>query len=148
MRVITNGRCIAEQTKSDRVKKVAMDGPKVLENVVMDRLKVGKFGQVGTEKNLTSVVTGEIKIDEMVRRQSEVRLCKSIIKDLARRSREEHAILAETDEENQEVVCVDFVTGKELPWHVVREARKQQLKYLRDLRVYEKVDERDAIEKC
>ena len=41
-------------------------------------------------------------------------------------------------------MCIDDVTGKELPWHAVRKAREQELKYLRDHRVYEKVDEREA----
>ena len=36
MGVITNSRCIAEQIMKDRVKKVAMDGPKVVENDVLD----------------------------------------------------------------------------------------------------------------
>ena len=47
----------------------------------------------------------------------------------------------------QDVICFDDVTGKELPWHAVREAREQELKYLRDLGVYEKVDEKEAVEK-
>ena len=37
------------------------------------------------------------------------------------------------------------VPAKELPWHRERKAREQELKYLRDLGVYEKVDEREAI---
>ena len=37
--------------------------------------------------------------------------------------------------------------NQELPWHAVRRARDQELKYLRDLGVYEKVDEREAIAK-
>ena len=42
------------------------------------------------------------------------------------------------------VVCIDNITGKELPWHAVRKAREQELKYLRDLGLHEKVDEREA----
>ena len=75
----------------------------------------------------------------------EEKLCMSIMKVLARRSRERHAMLAEMEEENQDVVCVDDITGKELPWHAVRKARAQELKYLRDLGVYEKVDEREPV---
>ena len=56
-------------------------------------------------------------------------------------------MLAEMEEENQDVVCVDDITGKELPWHAVRKAREPELKYLRDLEVCEKVDERDATAK-
>ena len=36
---------------------------------------------------------------------------------------------------------------KELPWHAVRKARELELKYLRDLGVYEKVDEKEAVTK-
>ena len=32
-----------------------------------------------------------------------------------------------------------------LPWDAVRKAHEQELKYLRDLGVYEKVDERETI---
>ena len=53
-------------------------------------------------------------------------------------------MLAEMEEENQDVVCIDDVAGEELPWHAVRKAREQDLKYLRDLGVYEKIDEREA----
>ena len=49
------------------------------------------------------------------------KLCKS--NGLARRSRERQAMLAEMGEENQDVVSVDDITGKELPWHAVRKAR-------------------------
>ena len=53
--------------------------------------------------------------------QSAERLCKSIIKGLARRSRERHAMLADEEEEQkQDVICFDQITGKELPWHAVR----------------------------
>ena len=43
------------------------------------------------------------------------------------------------------MICIDDVTGKDLPWHEVRKAREQELRCLRDLGVYEKVDEREAI---
>ena len=79
--------------------------------------------KVGAEEHLTRIVTDRVKIEEMVRGQNEERLCKSIIKGLARRNHEKHAILAEMVEENQNVVCIDDVTGKELPWHEVREAQ-------------------------
>ena len=41
----------------------------------------------------------------------------------------------------------DDITGKELPLHAVRKAREQELKYPRNLAVYERVDEREAIAK-
>ena len=59
---------------------------------------------------------GNCKIDEEMRSQSEERLCKSIIKGLARRNRERHAMLADVGEEQeQDVVCFDDITRKELP---------------------------------
>ena len=66
-------------------------------------------------------------------------------KGFARRNREKHATFAETGEEDQHVICMDDVTSKELPWHDVRNAREQELKYMRDFGMYEKVDEREAI---
>ena len=69
---------------------------------------------------------------------------------LAKRNHEKHAMLAdveETQEREPDVVCFDDVTGKELPWRAVRKARELELKYLRDLGVHEKVDEKEAVEK-
>ena len=84
------------------------------------------------------------KIDEAMWSQSEEILCKSIINGLARRNRERHAMLADVEQEQeQDVICFDDITGKELPWHAVRRARELELKYLRDLGVYEKVDRSD-----
>ena len=37
---------IAEQCRSDRVEKVVMDGPKVVEDDVMDGQRIGKYGKV------------------------------------------------------------------------------------------------------
>ena len=138
MRVVTN-RCVAEQIKNDKAK-----------NVVMDGSEVGEFGKVGREQILKSIVMNGVKvgklenqrIDEEMRSQSEERLCKSIIKGLARRHREKHAMLAEVE---QDVIRFDDITGKELPWHAVRKARELELKYLRDLGVYEKNDENEAV---
>ena len=81
-------------------------------------------------------------------RRSEEKLCKSILKGLAKRSRENHAMLADVEEgQEQDVICIDDITGKELPRHAVRKARELELKYLRDLGVYEKVDEKEAVAK-
>ena len=99
-----------------------------------------KFGKVGKVQNC--------KIDKEMRRRSEEKLCKSILKGLAKRSREKHAMLADVEEgQEQGVICIDDITGKEPPWHAVRKAREQELKYLRDLGVYEKVDEKEAVAK-
>ena len=103
----------------------------------MDAPKVGRLGKVGAEANLTKIVTDGVKTEE--------KLCKSIMKGFARRNRERHAMLAEMDEENQDVACVDDITGKEFPCHAVPKARAQELEFLRDFRVHEKVEEREAI---
>ena len=44
-------------------------------------------------------------------------------------------------------MCFDDITGKELLWWAVKEPREKELKYLRELGVYEKVDERAAVAK-
>ena len=67
------------------------------------------------------------KISELTRRcgvKSEERLCKSIIEGVARRNREKHAMLADVEKEEQDVMCFDDITGKELAWHAVRKARE------------------------
>ena len=53
----------------------------------------------------------------------------------------------EKNKSKTSLALIDDITGKELPWHAVREARELELKYLRDLGVYEKVDEKEAVEK-
>ena len=148
MRVITNSKYVAEQVKIDKG-----------ENVVMDEPKIGEFGRIERQQNLKSIAMDGVKfgkvgklenckIDEEMCRRSEEKLCKSILKGLAKRSREKHAMLADVEEgQEQDVICIDDITGKELPWHAVRKARELELKYLRDLGVYEKVDEKEAVAK-
>ena len=124
MRVIKNSEHVAEQIKSNKDK-----------HAVMDEVKFGKVEKLGNSK-----------IDDETCRRSEEKLYRSIMRGLIKRNYEKHAMLAEM-EEDQDTVCFDDVTGKELPWSEVRKARELELKYLRDLGVYEKVDEREAIEK-
>ena len=42
------------------------------------------------------------------------------------------------EEEEQDVICIDDVTSKEMPCHAVRKALEQELMYLRHLGVYER----------
>ena len=106
-------------------------------NVVMGGVKTGTVGKLEN-----------CKIDEEMWCQTEEKLCKSIIKGLARGNHERHTMLADGEEEQeQDVICFDDITGKELPWHAVRRAREWELKYLRDLGVFEKVDEKEAVAK-
>ena len=76
-----------------------------MKTVVMNGVKSGKVGKL---ENCTT--------DEEMWSQSEERLCKSVMKGLARRNRERHAMLADVEEEQeQNVMCLDDITGKELP---------------------------------
>ena len=74
------------------------------------------------------------KIAKLMRemwRQSEERLFQSIVKSLAKRNREKQAMLTDVEEEQkQDVICFNDITGKELPWHTVRKARELEQKYL------------------
>ena len=60
---------------------------------------------------------------------------------------EQDAMLAGAGEEDTFIECFDDITGKELPWQAVKQAREQELKFLRELGVYEKVDEDAAVAK-
>ena len=72
----------------------------------------------------------------------------TILKGLARHIHEKHTMLADVEEDQeQDIICFNDITGKELPWRAVRKARELGLKYLRDLEVFEKVDEKEAVEK-
>ena len=57
------------------------------------------------------------------------------------------AIPAEAGEEHEFSKCFDDITGKKLSWHAANEARAKELKFLRELGVYEKVDEHEAVGK-
>ena len=60
---------------------------------------------------------------------------------------EQDAMLAGAGEEDEFIKCFDDITGKELPWQAVKQAREQELMYLRELGVYTKVDEHAAVAK-
>ena len=150
MRVITNSKHVAEQIKSDRDKRIVMDDQRITES----RKIGGKQNSKSTVMN--GVKFGKVrkwvnsKIDEETYRRSEEQLCRSIMKGMTKRNCEKHAMLADMEEkqgQERDVVCFDDVTDKELPWSAVRKARELELKYLRDLGVYEKVDEKEAIER-
>ena len=138
MRAVTNDKHIAEQIKSDSTlsARECLLNRKV-ESTVMNGPSVGKFGKVENYEN-----------DDETMSQGEERLCKSIIRGLVKRDHEKRAMLAGAGEnKEQDVTCFDDITGKDLPWHAVREARELELKYLRDLGVYENAGEKGAVEK-
>ena len=80
MRVVTNDKHIAEQIKSDKRKSIVMNGVK--------SRKVGKLENCENDVEMLS--------------QSEERLCRSIIKGLARRNHERHTMLADVEEEQEQ----------------------------------------------
>ena len=93
----------------------------------MNGIKIGKVGK--SENSQT---------DEEREDQEEDKFCKSIIRGIARRNREKNARYWQRLEEKKNNTSCDDVSGKELPWHEVRKARERELKYSRDLGVYEK----------
>ena len=132
-----NGPEVGNLGKGQNLQSITMNGVKtgkgdMVKSVVMDGVKSGKFENRENGEETMS--------------QFEERLCKSIIRGLVERNHEEHTMLWEEKQE-QDVICFDDITGKELPWHEVRGVRELELKYLRDLRVYQKVDEKEAVEK-
>ena len=117
-----NGSKVGKFGKIDgkqNLKSIVMNGVRsekenMVKNVVMNGVKSGKVGKLENCKS-----------DEGMLSQSEERLCRSIIKGLARRNHERHTMLADVEEEQeQDVICFDDITGKELPWHAVRKARE------------------------
>ena len=48
---------------------------------------------------------------------------------------DQDAMLAGAGEEDEFIKCFDDVTGKELPWQAVKQAREKELKCLRELGV-------------
>ena len=91
---------------------------------------------------MKKVETGDMKVGEMVKK---IQMNEPVKKN--NMNLEQDAILAEAGEEDEFIKCFDDIAGKELPWQAVKEASEQQLKYLRELGVYDKVDERAALAK-
>ena len=114
------------------VKRIEMDGPQ-------------------TRKLMKKVETGDGKVRELVIQTNDPKVGK--VWKLARFGQEEHkksehdAMLAGAREEEEVIRCYDDTSGKELLWQAVKQAREQELKYLRELGVYEKVDELAAVAK-
>ena len=145
-----------------KVKSTVMDGVKskrrgLVKNIVIDGPKVGKFGKSGKEHNLKSVVTGGVKSgtfgklenyenDDETMSQSEERGCKSIIRGLVKRNHEKHTMLADVGEEQEQHASMTSRARSCRGMQCVKHGNLE-LKYLRDLGVYEKADEKEAVEK-
>ena len=99
------------------------------------------------EKLMKQIQTGGMKVGEVVKKicMSESKVGK--VRRSARFNQEEcmkheqGAMLAEADEEHEFIYCFDDITGKDLHWQAVKEAPEKELRYLREIGVYEKVDE-------
>ena len=101
--------------KNQNLKSIVMDGVNIR--------KIGKVGKVG--KSETSETDAERKD------QDEEKVCESIVKGLAKRNRVKYTILAEVGKSN---ACCALMTtpAKNCRGMKVRQAREQELKYLRD----------------
>ena len=86
------------------------------------------------------------KSDEGKLSQSEERLCRSIVKVLARRNHERHNVggCGGRTRIRRHMLRRHHRQGVAV---AVRKARELELKYLRDLGVYVKVDEKEAVQK-
>ena len=129
--------------------------------------KVGNFGVVGNmvrkiemsgpqaEKLMKKIETGDMKVGAMVEKIQVNGLRIGRVRRSARVGQEDcmkpeqDAMLAEAVEESEFIKCFDDIIGKELPWpwQAMKEARAKELKYLRELDVYEMVDTRTAVAK-
>ena len=84
MRVVTNDKHIAEQIKIVKMESVVMNGVR--------SGKVGKLEKCNSDEGMLSL--------------NEKRLCRSIIKGLARRNHERHTMLADVEEEQEQDVML------------------------------------------
>ena len=118
--------------------------------------KIGKLvkmietGGPQARKTMKKVEMGDMKVEELVKKvhMHDPKVWKSVRFGQEEYTKpEQDAMLAEAGEEDKLIKCFDDITGKELPWQAVKQAREQVLKYLRELGVYENVDERAAVSK-
>ena len=102
---------------------------------------------------MKEVETGGMKVGELVR---EIQMNDPRVAKVSRSvifgpeeyvKHEQDAMLAGAGEEDELIKRFDDITGKELPWQAVKQAREKELKYPCDLGVYKKVDERAAVAK-
>ena len=116
---------------------------------------VEKIEMCGTQAGelMQKVETGDMKIGELVEK---IQINEPKVGKVGRSVRvgqeeymklEQDAMLAEAGEEVEFVKSFDDITGRELPWQALKQTREKELKYLRELGVYEKVDERAAMAK-
>ena len=136
------------------MKKSEMGHPKVGKiGVVGKLLRKIEMGDPKAGTLMKQVESGDMKVGQLVKKISmhDPRVGK--VRKSARVGQvectkpEQDAMLAEAGEEDKFIKCFDDITGKELPWQGVKQPREKELKYLRELGVYEKVDEHAAVAK-
>ena len=76
--------------------------------------KLKKLEKLGKRRIPRLTRKGKIRTKRHCANQSQKASQDAIVK--------KHAILAEIGEEEQHVICIDDVTGKELLWHEVRKS--------------------------
>ena len=122
------------------VQKIEMGDPKagkLVRKMEMGDPKVGKIGEVA--KLVKKIQMNEPQVGKV---------WKSVKFGQEEYTKpEEDAMLARVGEESLLLKCFDDITGKELPWQAVKQAREKELKYLRELGVYEEANERTAVSK-
>ena len=122
------------------VKKIEMGAPRIGKLVKENEMDVPKVEQVGVVgKMVKRIQVNDPKVGKVGKL---VRVGQKEFLKL-----EQDAMLAEAGEEDGFIKCSGDITGMELPWRAVKEAREKELKYLRELGVYETVDERAAAAK-
>ena len=141
------------------VKKNEMDVPKVEKAVVVGKLVKGiETGGPQARKIMKKIMkkvdeTCDRKVGEMVQniQMNDPKVGKVwklvTFGQEKYKKPEEDAMLAGAGVEDEFIKCFDDIAAKELPWQAAKEAREKELKYLRGLGVYEKVDERTAATK-
>ena len=114
-----------------------MDVPKVEKvGVVGKYVKRIETGGPQARKIMKKVETGDRKVGELVKKiqmnDSKVAKVWKLVRFGQEKYKkpEQHAMLAGAGEEAEFIKCFDDITGKELPWQAVKEAREKVLKYL------------------
>ena len=172
-RVFTSSQRLANQLKineiregREQVTRIEMGAPrigKLVKKNEMDVPEVEKLGAVGNLMKrietggpqartlMKQVETFDREVGELVKKiqinDPKVERVGKWVRFGLEKKPEQDATLAGAGEEDEFINCFGDITGKELLWQAVKDAREEELKYLRELGVYEKVDERAAVAK-
>ena len=95
---------------------------------MLREVKIGE-GDIKMRKLVEEVLMNDQKIGEV---EKSVKCGQEECK-----KHEKTVMIAGVSDEDKFVKCLDDITGRELPWQAVKQAREKELKYLRELGVYE-----------